>query len=303
MKTPRKSHHFTPHPNHQSSLLTSQSFLYDTLVVVLVGPKKHRFDLYRGLLCKTSDFFKAAFEGKFMEAEGTLALPEQDLGLFKYFIHWLYTGSLRGYLYPPTKKPTLKEMKDAVEGKLLSDKGDTNVLAFILANYRDAHFHTLVQLYILADTLRVKGLQDRIITLLIEVYGYASKEDEPSGCVLLFWSQVFKRPNDIPSPATSINLAFRMLPQGDHLRNVLILLFADNAELGFEKYYAKSFEHCFMISYSNTMLGRWAGVLSTTEWEKDGMVCNFHKHDVECSSNAKHWDGCDLLDKNWLEEP
>jgi hypothetical protein len=301
MKTPRKSHHFTPHSNHQSSLLINQSFLYDTLAVVLVGPEKHRFDLHRGLLCKTSDFFKAAFEGKFMEAEGTLALPEQDPGLFKYFIHWLYTGSLRGYLYPPTKKPTLKELKDAVKGKLLSDNEDTKV--FNLANYRDAHFHTLVQLYILADALQVKGLQDRIITLLIEVYGYASIEDEPSGCTLLFWSKVFNRPNDIPSPATSINLAFRMLPQGDHLRNVLLLLFADNANNNFEKYYAKSFEKCFLVSYCNTMLWRWAEVLSTTEWEKDGMVCNFHKHDVECSLDAKHWDECDLLYKHGLEEP
>ncbi|KAK4697313.1 protein N-terminal amidase, partial [Lecanoromycetidae sp. Uapishka_2] len=67
-------------------------FLYDSLVTVLVGPDEQRFDVHKALLCKSSDFFNAALNGNFIEANGTVKLPEQNPGVFKYFVHWLYTG-------------------------------------------------------------------------------------------------------------------------------------------------------------------------------------------------------------------
>lgn len=90
------------------------SFLYDSLVVVLVGPESQRFDLHKGLICARSDFFRAALNGHFKEAEGKIELPEQDPETFKYFVNWLYTDRLRGFYYSDTVQPTLGELEAAV---------------------------------------------------------------------------------------------------------------------------------------------------------------------------------------------
>ena len=220
-------------------LLIIRSFLYGPLVTVVVGPEEHSFGLHKGLLSKSCDFFKAAFNGKFKERNGTLALPEQDTATFKYFVHWLYTGDLRGYFYPPTTKPSVKELEYAADADLVEQRYEviwqlelTNrkSLAFNLANYRDLHFHSLIQLFILADALQVRGLKDPIITALIEVYGYIlpGTVDGHNGTTLLFWSDEFDRPDWIPPAAQSINLAWENLPRQSPLRRVLVLLFVDN---------------------------------------------------------------------------
>lgn len=82
------------------------------MVIVLVIPEKHRFDLHKGLIRSRSDFFKAAFMGNFKEADGTLTIPEQCPATFKYFVDWLYTGSLRGLHYPGSTRPTLGDLTD-----------------------------------------------------------------------------------------------------------------------------------------------------------------------------------------------
>ena len=82
---------------------------------MLVGPEKHRFDIHKTLLCKSSDFFEVAFNGSLNEKEGTTTLPEQDVSTFKYYVHWLYTRNLSGYFYPPTKTPTVKELKTTTQ--------------------------------------------------------------------------------------------------------------------------------------------------------------------------------------------
>ena len=163
-----------------SNSLTHSRFLYDSLVTVQVGSQATRFDLHKGLLCASSDFFKAAVTGDFKERDqNEIRLPEQDVKIFRFFVHWLYTGRLRGYYYPRTAKPSLHELKQAVIAELGIEKMDSlqnldpdlpNGQALYMANYRDAPFSHLVGLYILADTLLVHGLKDQIITLIIDVY-------------------------------------------------------------------------------------------------------------------------------------
>ena len=152
-------------------------FLYDSLVTVLVGqePENQRFNIHKNLVCSVSDFFSAALTGNFKEADGTITLSEQDPETFKYFIHWLYTGDLRGFYYPKTVKATIWELSNADDEELkrseLSNMCDfptenEHRQAWELATYQDA-------LYVPADTLQVKGLKDPIISTLIYIYGYS----------------------------------------------------------------------------------------------------------------------------------
>lgn len=87
-------------------------------MIVLVGPEKYRFEIHKTLVCGESDFFKAALNGNFKEADGTITLPEQDPATFKSFVYWLYTGSLRGFYYPKSDSPTMAELRDLVRAEL-----------------------------------------------------------------------------------------------------------------------------------------------------------------------------------------
>ena len=60
-----------------------------------VGPSKVKFGIHKGLLCHHSSYFKAALTEGFKEAlEGTIALDEDRVDVFKVFNTWLYTGTL-----------------------------------------------------------------------------------------------------------------------------------------------------------------------------------------------------------------
>ncbi|KAK3174111.1 hypothetical protein OEA41_001355 [Lepraria neglecta] len=161
-------------------------FLYGSLVTVLAGPDKARSDLHEGLLCESSDFFKAALTGNF---HGTVNLPEQDTRVFKFFVHWLYSGELRGFYYPKTLKPTLGELSTAVLHELtrlcLEDLESLPLRnptgrAFNIARYRDVPFSDLMALSILAGALQVHNLKDPIITRIIDVYGFSGSTERDS---------------------------------------------------------------------------------------------------------------------------
>lgn len=154
------------------------SFPYDKIVTVFVGPEKECFGVHKTFVCGQSDFFKAALTGHFKEADGTIALPEQDPATFKYFVYWLYTGSLRGLYYPKSSSPTMATLRDLLRTKLIAqcienpDQLQADNPRRILwehAHYRDLPFHSLITLYIPADTLLVQSLKDPVITALIEV--------------------------------------------------------------------------------------------------------------------------------------
>ncbi len=66
-----------------------------------------------------------------------------------------------------------------------------------------------IQLYILADTLLVRGLEDAIITALIPIYGYtiADSLERLRSITLPFWYSAFSRPAYIALHFSDINLA------------------------------------------------------------------------------------------------
>ena len=275
---------------------------------------KQCFQIHKDVLCKTSKFFELACNGPFKEADGVVELLEQDADVFKYFIYWLYTGKIRGYYYPDSLKPTIKDLKILVNEELKVQKiakleelelSNPRGLALNLANYRDVPFHTAITLYILADFLQVRGLKDHVITTLVDVYGYTS--DVRAGTCLLFWSLVTEgvtqKPEWCVGPAKGINLAWRMLPRGCNLRRLLIVLFCDNA-LNFKfRGGEESFDHVFQEEAFAVMAGRWYDDRGTSRWS-DGDVCKFHDHDVDCplapNSMKKGDDMPDLPDHECL---
>ncbi|KAI9709172.1 MAG: hypothetical protein M1812_007757 [Candelaria pacifica] len=66
-----------------------------TMITIKVGPKAHPFMIHKELLCHYSSYFRAALMGSFREAaEGIVTLPDDEVEMFEYFMHWLYTKKL-----------------------------------------------------------------------------------------------------------------------------------------------------------------------------------------------------------------
>lgn len=66
--------------------------MFDTLVRIEVGSdeEKQAFDVYHGVLCFYSGFFKAALNGRWKESQDQVVqLPEDDPKLFQLLTHWV----------------------------------------------------------------------------------------------------------------------------------------------------------------------------------------------------------------------
>lgn len=65
------------------------------MVVVKVGRDETVFRMHKTIICNVSPFFKAAFEGNFVEAqEQVLELLDESITMFKHFQLWVYTDSI-----------------------------------------------------------------------------------------------------------------------------------------------------------------------------------------------------------------
>ena len=297
------------------NILTRSRFLYDSLVTVLVGSQETRFDLHRGLLCASSDFFKAAITGNFKERDHhEIKLPEQDVKIFKFFVHWLYTRRLRGFYYPDTMKPSLKELKQAVITELEAqeldapqylDQDNPSNRALYMAHYRDAPFSHLVGLYILADTLLVHGLKDPIITLIIDVYCWSEptevagdraganetqqqgKEahpglDDPEVYTTLFWSP--ERQPELEDPCKGINMAWEALPRNSPLCRLTVECFCGNIMLVERHTNGRQYHPGFLAAIAQdyaVRLGRVDSTCQVPDWDLEGQICKFHEHNGE----------------------
>ena len=274
----------------------AQSFLYDSFVSVLVGPKKKEFSIHKGLICAQSEFFKAATMGNFKESKGIVTLPDQDISVFQYFVHWLYRGTLRNYFHPTTTKATLKELREAARAAANFSRKTKNksihslpfdspsLQAFSLANYRDAPFSPLINLYILADFLQVPRLKDSIISLLIEVYDYyiPTKPKDSKGVTLLFWSHnPVTRPSDLESPVVGINTAWAALPDHSPLRKLLVLIFCNNVVKLEDVPEYKELCPVFLLALAHKYANKWYYKKGSTDWSGSEKVCKFHEHGYE----------------------
>lgn len=113
--------------------LISDSF--DTTVQIIVGQNKKAFTIHKGILYNVTPYFRAAFEGQFLESpKQVLEFPEEDETLFRHFQLWVYT-------------------KDILED---GEEIDT------------MNWKVLVDLYIFGDKYGVSELQNAAINLLID---------------------------------------------------------------------------------------------------------------------------------------
>lgn len=234
--------------------------------------------------------------GSFKEADGTLTLPEQEPATFKYFVHWLYTGSLRGFYYSESVKPTLKELTDKVRLEVISRKllhaeelSRTNPHRELWehANYRDLPFASLVAIYILADKSQVPRLKDAAITALIEVYGINSIDNRKVS-PKTYWTS--PGPDVQGEEVEGINMAWETLPRKSHLCQVLLHLFCDNTNgVNFVSDEGEGHYPGFVAAMGNLFAKRWRKNLPVTDWTKSGAICFYHEHEgASCDLTEKY---------------
>ncbi|OJD37917.1 btb poz domain containing protein [Diplodia corticola] len=141
------------------------------LAVVHVGSPSTRFDIHEQLLIERSEFFKHALHGHFKEAlTKTVTLAEDDPRFFSCLQHWLYTGTLDS---------VFSDMPDLV----VDEQHDLNLESVgpgvdtISPPYTPTTSSSypprgligrLLSLWILADKLQVRLLQNQITSELIE---------------------------------------------------------------------------------------------------------------------------------------
>ncbi|KAF7894599.1 uncharacterized protein EAF01_010049 [Botrytis porri] len=66
------------------------------LVTIIVGKEKRKFAVHKQLICESVTYFRGAFSaGGFKESQDcSMDIPEDDPGVFEYFMHWLYRGTV-----------------------------------------------------------------------------------------------------------------------------------------------------------------------------------------------------------------
>lgn len=128
------------------------SSLYDDIVKVEVGPEKQMFGIHRGLICKTSSFFRNVFKSNIKpepsadysvtKGNGStiLHLAKDSLNAFKRFNTWLYSKDI------------------IVEGE----------------SHKDIEWEALVSLYLFAAHRSIPGLQNAVIDASILKHNQAA---------------------------------------------------------------------------------------------------------------------------------
>ncbi|KAI9645420.1 hypothetical protein NHQ30_006159 [Ciborinia camelliae] len=70
-------------------------------VRIFVSSELKEFSVHKALIRSTCDFFKNAFDGRFMEGvKNKMFMPEDDPDTFEIFVNWMHAGHLRSDLKP-----------------------------------------------------------------------------------------------------------------------------------------------------------------------------------------------------------
>ncbi|KAL8790324.1 MAG: hypothetical protein Q9213_000676 [Squamulea squamosa] len=261
-------------------------FAYDDIVIVLVGPDDHRFQIHKALICRYP-FFKAAYEGQFRESDGTLKLPQQDPAIFRFFVYWLYTGRIDGYYYPSSASPSISEIQEEFEsrkGFLTQNEMERTAWCayeaqaqlYRYARYIDAPFSALIGLYLLAEYLLIPGLRDQIINKLIDVYSYKGYEDDHFWC----WDNT-DRPAWAQDPVPCINKAWRSSSGDSSLCRLLVTLFCDSSDNSMQIVQEnEELDPKFMSAALAKAQKRWQrGMDRETAEHYHKFACKYHDHD------------------------
>ncbi|CAG8978332.1 hypothetical protein HYALB_00005918 [Hymenoscyphus albidus] len=69
------------------------SRLGEDTITLFVGPDRQKFTVHKKLIC-TLPYFRAAFEGGFVERNGKMDLPEEKPEMMALFVGWIYQGKI-----------------------------------------------------------------------------------------------------------------------------------------------------------------------------------------------------------------
>ena len=64
------------------------------VVTIFVGPEKKRYNIHKDIICHHSEYFRAAYNGRWKEADEGVTLEDVEVEVFNIFVHWLYTQQL-----------------------------------------------------------------------------------------------------------------------------------------------------------------------------------------------------------------
>ncbi|TEY38750.1 hypothetical protein BOTCAL_0478g00030 [Botryotinia calthae] len=125
------------------------------LVTLIVRPKRKTFAVHKKLICDSCDYFRKAFCGPFKEAEeGNIYLEEDSADAMGLFVEWLYRGRIdfRG---------------------------------------TQAHFNTLIKLYLLTEKWCFYDLGNNVMENIIRFFWEAEHEscNLPPNVVNHIWNE------------------------------------------------------------------------------------------------------------------
>ncbi|KAH6875204.1 hypothetical protein BKA58DRAFT_409709 [Alternaria rosae] len=103
------------------------------IVTVFIGPKKKRYIVHKDVICYHSEYFRAAFNGRWKEFEEGVTLEDVEVKVFNLFVHWLYAKKL------PTGSKSLLEIAvpDATCGNSLPERKSASKLLLMASVFGD----------------------------------------------------------------------------------------------------------------------------------------------------------------------
>lgn len=223
-------------------------------VSIHVGPNNRQFSVPRSLICDLSDYFRAAFEGKYLEGTtGIITLPKVDEWTFECFVIWLYTRSLSTapWINAGNEGPTFPDTvhKDKSEGTSTSTSTSTTS--------RNWFWSFLIEMYIFADQYDTKNLRFDITEAMLYKAGMCDWPDT---------EQFIHALNNIPDSSPVHELLLDILVNADWPN--------DFKELAAELPVSVTLELCSRLKIFERT--HWEGFKKCTACEEGWARCDAH---------------------------
>ena len=136
----------------------------------MVGREKKVFKLHMQLLCDTSPYFSATFEGMFKEGkEQLLDLSEEDVAVFEQFQLWLYSGIIK-----PTAADDCMNQRVLVKLYVFGDKRgipqlQNDAIDYLIDVIRDpGSFHVILIPWVYENTTATSPLRTLFVDMMVQ---------------------------------------------------------------------------------------------------------------------------------------
>ncbi|KAK3723639.1 hypothetical protein LTR37_001520 [Vermiconidia calcicola] len=126
----------------------------DEFATVFVGPTKEPFVVHKGFLCRESEYFQGALNGRFSKSESMqVTLENESVRVFAMFVAWMYTRDIPDLRENAPTAPSGKTLYASTRTAAASQNGLESAAAGIncIANDAERVKRDLVDLFIFAD--------------------------------------------------------------------------------------------------------------------------------------------------------